>query len=63
MPRKLERVEVPEVVMPKPALMRPDGSWTPRQKTSKAANVALIHARTYNTVTAGQSILFQRSFL
>ena len=61
---RIKSIPLPTTLPPNPTPIRtrPSGvGWRPRKRTSKAENVALLHAKRYNLVTRDMSILFTRS--
>lgn len=61
MPKKLTAPQLPEVVEISPTPMRTTAAgfgWHPRKNSTKAANVAIFHRKTYNRLTQGKSILY-----
>lgn len=61
---RIKSIPLPTNLPPNPTPIRTRRSgvgWRPNQKTSKPANLAMMHAKRYNAVTKNLSILFTRS--
>ena len=62
MTKKLTAIPLPTMPIPDGTVVRTRTkglTWKPKKATTKDANVALFHARRYNMVLGGKSILYQ----